>query len=923
MKEAYVKSNVYDLTGGLGEAPPDDGYNIVASAYLPTGPVGKIKVNSQNEFIKKFMIGTKMSPADHISALYIYQLLAKNPVHLLRACPNTFLEGISSLGNKYLFDSSFNLLTQYSKFNIDTIKDPLAYYYLVIGNNCYFTGDDEDIPTSEVGAAVHVEVNDEKSLDYLMEDLLTVASDNDPTVFILKSERGVLVSRSPISVRSTNIGKFTEIKRGGQYSRVTDASISAVTEVKELDNIAINGVTYYFMGINIHSTTGMLNPIPITSPDNKEFILNKYFLLKVIAESGADFYGNYTVGILDKEDVSNVSFLTTNAKGFEVVGTSIKMKGNTRITPTDDITTAPFIEATVAGETIKFMVTTDATAEEDTVVIATSEISSAAFLDKVMTWIISNNPTLYCSDDDTYLNITGSLTLLNRQDNGSLTSNYYNVTKDTGTDYTYYYYLSTDNNNNDFIKYDFLWIVVGNYFYYTGSIPAGFVPPEAGVSVKMQKGAVTPSEFRSLLLRNLNTTQGISRYEGAYVSSQVLDLDFDEDVMEVSTGLVNQEPVELFAVVQKFPSSGNVLNFQFSTNADNEDIINLTLNYKDGVEVADWTMSFVPGVVDGYMIDQWYTRVTSDYFKVVQLVEDGERVDSYVSPKYGEGIELPDYDVQYMKDAIDSIPEYEDGIKYDLILDSGVVDPGLAASVETIAKQLFIPYPVSVPAETTNEQDLIDYVGATGINSFYARILAAGDRENVAGFSVVMPGSIKIARAYIDAFRNKANEFAPNYEATHGVVGVSSLVQEFKKTTREKLLDYKIATLKGGSGSPYFINDNVTAQPGSSYMSEEQNVRMTCTAVHVVDDYAKRFKAEFNNSTNRQICQDGVNDVLRERLMKGKAYAPVSYRGVCDDSNNPIADINNNIMRISLYAQYNPSTKWVLVDHFIVPLTAN
>lgn len=984
-KEANVKSIVYDMTGGLLPAPADDGYNIVLPVYTPTGKVEKQKVTSQKDFIDKYMTGTTMRPDDHISAIFAYMILAQSPIYVVRGCPLNFLEGISSKGNAYLFDKSFNLLPGYFRFKIKSILDNLNYYYIKQGNYVYTTGDNSSIPSDEIESANKISISEVKSIDKLINGLLSAAAQNDASFKILKASDSTIITRNKISGYSSNIGKFNEIARSGIYKHCTTDSLVGSGNVIETNYISENGITYYFQGQNIESITTMVNPIPIISPDSKAEMVNKYFMLKVIAAAQASFTGQLTISIKDYTNSGkDVTFISSSdyANGITVKDGKLKIFGNFQLSkksigdyaietkdkvstkadlPTKDlivgdkyIVTADashdgkkyiytavssstfdegveFIEmdseiakivATVNGKQMIYVLSDDKSADDS--IVCFDEDTPAEFLSDLIDHIISHNQGLYASDSTNSLQIDGSLTYYSLASNGSLSSDYYVVTEDGDDDFTYYYYTSNDNNNKDYIRFGFLYLTVGNYLYWSGTMPDSFSVPSGKTAVKMSNKALNKEEFISALYLNLYITQNIGMYKEAFVNATELAIDYDSSVMEVASNVVKQNTTEQFAIVQKFPSKDAVFQFSYEKDSENEDIIDLHLNFKSGSVTEDWTMSFVPGVANGYGVDQWFTRVESENFKVVSLTnkgEYGELDDSFTSGYFGDSIGVPDYNVQFMKDAMQTIPNYEDGVFYDVVSDAGIVESSLGTVLENLASDLHSVYPASLDPNATNKKDLSDYVGAANFKLYNTRLLAAGDRVAVSGFSVEMPGSYKLILQLLAAFRNKANEFAPNFDKNHGRVGVANPTHTWLKEDREYLLDYKIETLKGGTdGSPY-INDNVTAQSNKSYMSEEQNVRMTNTAVHILEDFVDAYKAEFNTKETRTAVQDGANDRLQSRLFRGKKYVPAMYRAVCDETNNTTKIIEDGYLVVDLYASFTPAIKWIRVNHYIVPLS--
>jgi hypothetical protein len=321
-KEPYVKSAVYDMTGGLLPAPADDGYNIAIAVYTPTGPIEKTKVLSQKDFINKYMTRTSMRPDDNMSAIFAYMLLAQNPLYVVRGCPVTFLEGISSKGNHLLFDKNFNLVPSYFKFKIEEIKDSLKSYFIKAGDYAYTTGDDSEIDPSAIDGAARVNIINEKSLDKLVEGLIEAATEKDLTFAVLKAEDGTIITRKPIDVHSSNIGKFDEIARSSIYKHFTTSS----NKVSELGYVAENGSTYYFQGANTHESTSFSNPVAIESPDGRETIDARYFAIKVLAKTQALFSGMLTINVSDYSGSDkDVAFKSTTVKGLKVAANKIKI----------------------------------------------------------------------------------------------------------------------------------------------------------------------------------------------------------------------------------------------------------------------------------------------------------------------------------------------------------------------------------------------------------------------------------------------------------------------------------------------------------------------------------------------------------------------------------------------------------------------
>jgi hypothetical protein len=948
MKEPYVESNIYDLTGNLAAAPSDDGYPIVGAVFSPTGPIEKRKVLSQKDFIDNYLLSSTVLPTDHDSIKFLFKVLEVNPVYVVRACPVTVLEGISSKGRSLLFDKAYNLLSKYYQFKIEAIKDSKDYYYMIIGDTMYITGNLASIPVEEIGDYDTKVLSNSKSLDLLLDLFIREYNKEDSAVDFIDCKPGYLQSRVPVTKWSSNVGLHKEIKEEGKYSTISTLNNDSIL-VNELRYINISGTSYYFSGRNYLSPTAIPLPVRITSPDNQSSILSKYFMLKVIGTSNCKMSGSLEFAIKDVSNVTNydVKFLDTNINSLSITseGARLLLLDNSMINVDDGFKYISFENDTKTESqekiTYTFTLGTDterATPTNVRISLGTKSCTTYEFISRLLDYVISNNSTIYDSAKSTSIVFTEGrdVTIYEKAEN-TLSSDIYAVMEDEGK-LTYQYYTSVDDNNEDYITFDSLGIVVGDYYYYTGIPESSFINAVSN-RVPMSDDPVTYKEFISLLQYNLFITQNIGMFNDAFICTEVtvdeeghdksVELDYDSNKLTVTDKFVHQSAVEQFAIVQRFPSKSSIMRFSYKKNAEDGQILDLTLNFKNGISTEDWTMSFVPGVTDGYGIDQWYERVQNPYMKVVSLTEEGktgeladevEAGEIYESPYFGGKVGVPEFNIQYMKDAIQEIPEYDDDQYYYMITDSGVINASYASIIQTLCSTLKAWYPVSLPSSTKNPNDLISFVGGANLNSYFVRMLAAGDREEVAGFSAVMPGSLKLIRGILDLYRNQSQEFAPHYDLNNGTVGVSNLVQSFTKTQRELLLDHKIESLKGGVGSPYYINDNVTAQKKTSYLSENQNVLMTIAAVHECEGVARYFKAELNTKATRKRFQDALNSALEDRLFKGKAYAPYSYYAICDETNNPLNVINDNKLVATLYAQYTPSAKKIILDHFIIPL---
>ncbi|MCQ2209215.1 MAG: hypothetical protein MJZ34_02875 [Paludibacteraceae bacterium] len=1063
MIEPNVKSTVYDMSGGLLPAPADDGFNIVMPVFTPTGPVEKTKVFSQKDFIDRFMTNTKMLPTDNMSAQFAYMVLNQNPVYVIRACPTELREGMSCEGTTYLFDSEYNLLDSYKKFNFDiapntatfaitpaigspmtseegeslehfieTLEEKYNGQGILSSNNELVVSTTKLSPSSNIGKfeesiktgafqMLQVSAGELQPYDYVSMNgnsyqyLKSVADEtsdglsnvqgfiagnnNDARYFILfvlgeenclhslkdvklkldscitdaKGISGITFSDNALAIESNSkispkslgeiadpmikkilsdieedLGKEEGVKPGFKYAVKTEAgydiyTVSSIKNAASQNNVAdfaeeaseeVTGKFPAAPTANEHFTKDTTGQYIVTKDANG--ILAKYDLglTDVFAVEG----GTYTKGTpIAESTVGNTclvfktqSVTTTDENGEEQTTNENTLQISKVVSVCDEYSDAV---AYAFASDIPQITLTDKDDNEHLFLCSTDNLSSAfkdenirtlnashsvEFVIDVIKMAANENGAIHSAFGDKKVTTEGTIRLYNPSYGSTVVSS--DAISLINTDEMKTYYYAVDPVNNDsLIKYESIKVVIGDKMYYTGS-----VAPSYTSLVKLKGSSCSEEEFMSLL-QNALADANIYMYNGDFISTDpelnIQTFDGDQYTMELTVDeAVEQSPTEAFAVVAKFPSSAAVTKYSYEFDSESE-IVSMNFNYKDGVYTEDWTFSFVPGVVDGYGVDQWYTRVNSDYIKVVQLNEDAKPLESFTSRKFGNKIGLPQYAPQHLTNAISKLSDYEDDIAYDVISDAGVCDGNLAATISQLAAKLYSVYPASLPP-FTKVKDIKSYIGAIeGIHHYEVRMLSASDRIAVAGYSEVFPGSFKLIGQMVSAFRNPSTEFAPNFDLNHGSVGMNNPVQSWKRNEREELLDLRVETLKGGVTTPFYINDNITAQTPKSYLSEDQNVRMTNCALHAVQKMAKNYIGELNTKALRDRVQENVNSLIQDRLFKGRTYSPAQYLAVCDDTNNPIHIIEQNKLVISLYASFTPSIKYVLVDHYIVSLS--
>jgi hypothetical protein len=965
MQEPHVSSTVYDMTGGLQPAPSDDGYNIAMPVYSPTGPITRTKVLSQKDFIDKYMTGTSMTPTDDISTIMAYMTLAKNPLYVVRACPETVLEGIGCTGRHYLFDKNKHILDKYYQFTLTKGDNPKSYYGIGSATN---DNDDTFIVGTKDGKTP---LDNSEDLDKLCQKLLLASQGQSDIKIVSVNSQNKIVSQTALKF-SDNIAVLNEITQKNVFQSVTSAS----NEVATGSYVIINGNTYYYRGDNTVDATEFLNPQAIVIGNTSSNLDSAVFLFLVQQKTNCDYLcndvtlgfkdGNTTLDIANTNGVLGAEETTWKFKIADhsaIDNNTVDPNGSTfwgKVQPNAEVTISNNLP-TIGGTSLSrcTMLTNSDTAHsfmflakiddkinlccvslyvdpEDSDNITVKSKQNIRVTDRysinnaiIAKWSALDNNLGFSHTNEITLLVPTYTSMVVHAGEGSSAA----LVGGSGENVSYYtYFLANNSNNLDLLKYDSLFLQIDNVLYYTNTtvgLPIS-INSNAETLVQMATHSVNINEFIGLLKKFAYQTQKINYVNNAFVSATLISSVSCSSQFVVSGNIEEVDQTnrsEQFAVVQNFPSTQASFQYSYSLIPDSVDamgsIYNLVLKVKGGEIIENWTMSFDSGKVDGYGVDQWYTRVQSDYFTVVNLQEEnvkGEILDSYNSLTWGNAVSLPSFDVQFAIDALQQLLELDDGIKYDVISDGGIVNTTLASACEALAMQLNSVYPASLPPTELSVNSLKSYVGAADLKSYEIRLLAAGDRINVAGFSVPLAGSYKLILQLIDRFRNKASEFAPNFNIQNGSVGVSNLIQKWDKSERESLLDARIATLKGGVNTDWYINKNITAQKAITYLSEEQNVRMTNTAIHVVEKASVQYIGQLNTANLRSTVEERTNLDLQERLFKNKTETPAYYYAVCNDTNNTTSTINANMLVISLYASFTPSVQDVLIKNIIQPL---
>ena len=345
MKEPHISSTVYDMTGGLQPAPSDDGYNIAMVVYSPTGPTAKTKVFSQKDFIDKYMVGTSMSPTDDISTIMAYMTLAQNPLYVVRACPETVLEGVGCTGIHYLFDKNKHILNDYWQFKVTEITDPAENNYGLgnaeSANQLYYAG-------KSAVANCH-EVSSSKDLDELCAGLVEATQNNGDLQIVSVTPQNKIVATEKLYF-TNNIAVLKSVEQKDAFQQVAAGD----TEVAQGGNVVINGKTYYYRGDNTVDPSEFLNPVAINSAAGQQTIDSVVFLSLVQQKASCDYLAQ-EVAMTLKDGSSEL----TITQGDNVFGAADSFAfnpadkseiGNAR----QEASAADFFAAATSGATVTF-----------------------------------------------------------------------------------------------------------------------------------------------------------------------------------------------------------------------------------------------------------------------------------------------------------------------------------------------------------------------------------------------------------------------------------------------------------------------------------------------------------------------------------------------------------------------------------------
>lgn len=276
MPEANVKVTIEnsDITY---EAPPiESSMNICCFVNSPSGVYDLVKRASKSDFIKYNLLTNEILASDHDTVKHAGYLLSHIGAYVKRvgACP--LKQGVSSLGEYLLFTEDYDLINEFFQVEIKKWSDELEYYYIAFGQDCYYTGNIDNMDEKTKARYNNmVKVADEKSIDLLVEYFYQYAKED---ITVLASDETSITTRELLTF-SPNL-TVTINDNLGVYNRLCNTP----GQTLEMgDFLQIRGTTYYFQGNGAFIPNRYTNPVAIYNSKDFNAFDSGLFLIRSMA----------------------------------------------------------------------------------------------------------------------------------------------------------------------------------------------------------------------------------------------------------------------------------------------------------------------------------------------------------------------------------------------------------------------------------------------------------------------------------------------------------------------------------------------------------------------------------------------------------------------------------------------------------------
>ena len=208
------------------------------------------------------------------------------------------------------------------------------------------------------------------------------------------------------------------------------------------------------------------------------------------------------------------------------------------------------------------------------------------------------------------------------------------------------------------------------------------------------------------------------------------------------------------------------------------------------------------------------------------------------------------------------------------------------------------------------------------INTFQAIEVVPGFKGTYCGsFLTAVPGGLAYIVARVNSYSNGSTEFQPLFGPRRGAVSAPNLQWYINKTDQQKLADMNINSIVSDINGVY-INNNVTSQKITSYLSEDQNVYMSNVIAHICEEYNPKIIAELNDAELWGTVVNQLTQLLSARLQAGKKPTLNAFRVICDEKLNTQDVIEANQLKYKVEVQYTPSVKFVTAYLDVVRLNS-
>lgn len=946
MNEPYVKTSVVDQTSGITSVTSSNGLQIGCPINSVTGPTERITLNTLNDLVKYFMPGSSFSSSDDITIQHIGALLGSSPVDVIRVDSSTIREGIGSDGSKIYFDTDYNLLDEYTNFNIyaanGSLKPSVIYVAVQTSDSTTIVlaaGDITAIPSpynaytiinvSECSYDVNTGVDIDKFFRGIQGSLAaSLGSDIEYYSGLISNTANNAIFNLKVVSVGNNLFNVNLNQYGNQltYTRLPVSNGGIEYALTTGTSMSVGGYTLY-LNTGIESTSNITNPVPVPSTSigagNAIPATVWYGLVaNELAESTViqDPTGYAAVNVLAYR--SGTFALHGSIADYVQFGMYNELANSEIVFPgTIANISNYYITLTYSGTAYNF-----GDAEGLANVSGNNYVLTATTLPGIYGQLY-----LALSQDTT---LGANIVIDNDNDNVQYNWLYYfedvkpaiNTTlistdgeisassgNSTGTDV---YHLTTADNATAF-EYDGLWILIDGNLFYTGTVTDGPAASAINTSINMGSGTYNIDTFVKLLYENLDTVFDTYGYgnSGFIIDGDYTDSYSAHSAFSGSIRLVNQAVYpDKFAVIAAFPVTTKLFKYSYLKDTSKEGLYQLALNYKG--DNWEYGISFDPEAVDGYGNSQYYEALINSngdvnvFFRVAELAGDTTR-DSYTSPLFGNSINRIEPKASDYVIALDKFGEY-DNKHYNYFWDAGYASPILAAAGVRLSNNVNAEFVPSFPVTYKRKDQFSAYRNSTGINDPRAYFLAPAQKQAVLGnFNSTLAGSLTFLRSRINLYNTGASEFAPSFGPNYGGVTVGSLVTTFGKSTREELLDYQINTISIGTTGAN-INFNLTAQSANSYLSEEQFMYLSNVICHIADDYGESLIGYPNDTATRMKVVTELTDRLNQRINSNKSPTASAFKVICNDELNPTSVVESRQIKYEVWVQYTPTIAYVL-----------